>query len=124
MSLGILDFNTGEGYLEDAGKISGYRDSEQKGTEIIIDTFVQNITLGGALIDKNGTITGFAHSGADSEENTDFFLPIATALKSLGLEICGKQIQDIPVKNETISEAILFNTGNKEPLPLDKTERK
>ncbi len=124
MSLGILDFNTGEGYLEDAGKISGYRYSEQKGTEIIVDTFVQNITLGGALIDKNGTITGFAHSGADSEENTDFFLPIATALKSLGLEICGKQIQDIPVKNETISEAILFNTGNKEPLPLDKSERK
>ena len=124
MSLGILDFNTGEGYLEDAGKISGYRYSEQKGTEIIVDTFVQNITLGGALIDKNGTITGFAHSGADSEENTDFFLPIATALKSLGLEICGKQIQDIPVKNETISEAILFNTGSKEPLPLDKTERK
>ena len=124
MSLGILDFNTGEGYLEDAGKISGYRYSEQKGTEIIVDTFVQNITLGGALIDKNGTIAGFAHSGADSEENTDFFLPIATALKSLGLEICGKQIQDIPVKNETISEAILFNTGSKEPLPLDKTERK
>lgn len=124
MSLGILDFNTGEGYLEDAGKISGYRYSEQKGTEIIVDTFVQNITLGGALIDKNGTITGFAHSGTDAEANTDFFLPIATALKSLGLEICGKQIADIPAKDQSISNAILFNSGSKEPLPLDKSERK
>ena len=124
LTLGILDFDTGEGYLEDAGKITGYRYSEQKGTEIIVDTYVQNVTLGGALIDKNGTITGLAHSGNDNQENTDFFLPISSALKSLGLEICGKQIQDLPAKNETISEAILFNTGSKEPLPMDKSERK
>ncbi len=123
MSLGILDFDTGEGYLEDSGKIKGYRYSENRGTEILLDTYVQNITLGGALIDKDGTITGFAHSGA-SGENTDLFLPIATALKSVGLEICGKQITDIPVKNTAISEAILFNSGSKEPLPMDKTERK
>ena len=123
MSLGILDFDTGEGYLEDSGKIKGYRYSENRGTEILLDTYVQNITLGGALIDKDGTVTGFAHSGA-SGENTDLFLPIATALKSVGLEICGKQITDIPVKNTAISEAILFNSGSKEPLPMDKTERK
>ena len=123
MSLGILDFDTGEGYLEDSGKIKGYRYSEDRGTEILLDTYVQNITLGGALIDKDGTVTGLAHSG-NSPENTDLFLPIATALKSVGLEICGKQITDIPVKNSTISEAILFNEGSKEPLPMDKAERK
>ena len=123
MSLGILDFDTGEGYLEDSGKIKGYRYSENRGTEILLDTYVQNITLGGALIDKDGTINGFAHSGSN-KENTDLFLPIATALKSVGLEICGKQITDIPVKNSAISEAILCNEGSKEPLPFDKTERK
>ena len=124
LTLGILDFSTGEGYLEDSGKVSGYRYSENRGTEIIIDTFVQDVTLGGALIDKQGTITGLAHTGAKPSENTDLFLPIATAMKSVGLEICGKQIKDIPVKNTEISDAILFNSGSKEPLPMNKSERK
>lgn len=124
LTLGILDFDTGEGYLEDSGKISGYRYSENRGTEIIVDTFVQNVTLGGALIDKYGTISGIAHSEASKGDKTDLFLPLATALKSVGLEICGKQITDIPVKNTEISDAILFNTGSKEPLPMSKTERK
>ena len=124
LTLGIMDFDTGEGYLEDSGKVRGYRASEARGTEIIVDTYVQNITLGGALIDKRGTITGFAHAGRNGNENTDLFLPIATALKSVGLEICGKRITDIPVRSTEISDAILYNTGSKEPLPMDKTERK
>ena len=124
LTLGILDFDTGEGYLEDSGKVSGYRYSESRGTEILVDTYVQNITLGGALINKFGTIAGFAHSGSNGSENTDLFLPITTALKSVGLEICGKQLTDIPIRNTEISEAILFNNGSKEPLPMDKAERK
>ena len=124
LSLGILDFDTGEGYLEDSGKVSGYRYSESRGTEIIVDSYVQDTTLGGALIDKKGTITGFAHAGKNGTGNTDLYLPIATALKSVGLEICGKRITDIPVRNTEISNAILFNSGSKEPLPMDKAERK
>ena len=124
LTLGILDFDTGEGYLEDSGKVNGYRYSEERGTEIIVDTYVQDITLGGALIDKRGTITGFAHAGKNGTEKTDLYLPIATALKSVGLEICGKRITDIPVRNTEISNAILFNSGSKEPLPMSQTERK
>ena len=124
LTLGILDFDTGEGYLENSGKVSGYRYSENRGTEIIVDTYVQETTLGGALIDKQGTITGLAHTGIKPTNNTDLFLPIATAMKSVGLEICGKQIKDIPIKNTEISNAILYNTGSKEPLPMNKTERK
>ncbi len=124
LTLGILDFDTGEGYLENSGKVSGYRYSEDRGTEIIVDTFVQDITLGGALIDQHGTIAGLAHTGQKAGQNADLFLPIATAIKSVGLEICGKQIKDIPVKNSEISNAILYNSGSKDPLPMDKTERK
>lgn len=124
LTLGLMDFDSGEGYLEDSGKVSGYRYSKERETEIMVDTFVQNVTIGGALIDRRGTITGIAHTGRQEKNQTDLFLPVTTALKSVGLEICGKKLTDIPVKNNEVSEAILFNSGSKEPLPMSKTERK
>lgn len=64
LALGLLDidgsFENGEGYLDNAGTVSGYRYSDEKGAQIIIDTFVQTVTIGGALIDEHGTINGFA----------------------------------------------------------------
>lgn len=45
LALGLLDidgsFENGEGYLDNAGTVSGYRYSDEKGAQIIIDTFVQ-----------------------------------------------------------------------------------
>lgn len=67
LALGLLDidgsFENGEGYLDNAGTVSGYRYSDEKGAQIIIDTFVQTVTIGGALIDEHGTINGFAADG-------------------------------------------------------------
>lgn len=64
MALGLLeDSEGGEGYLDNNGKVSGYRYSDEKGAEIIVDTFVQTVTVGGALIDEHGTINGMSHAG-------------------------------------------------------------
>lgn len=53
MALGLLeDSEGGEGYLDNNGKVSGYRYSDEKGAEIIVDTFVQTVTVSGALIDE------------------------------------------------------------------------
>lgn len=127
MTLGLLDFDSGEGYLDNNGKVSGYRYSEEKGAEIIVDTFVQTVTIGGALIDSRGTINGLAHSGKKLEDGPDLFIPIETALKSVGLEICGQPYgpeKDIPQLTKPVSSAIETNTGNKEPGIMNKKERK
>lgn len=94
LTLGLLNQDEGEGYLENESKITGYRWSEEKGTEIIVDTYVQTVTLGGTLIDKNGNIVGISHSGKNTEDTPDLFIPIETALKGLGLEICGREFSN------------------------------
>lgn len=130
MALGLLDidggFENGEGYLDDNGTVSGYRYSEDKGAEIIIDTFVQTVTVGGALIDKNGTINGLAHSGKKTNEDPDLFIPTETALRSLGLSICGKPFQEKSPwqKYKPLTEAIKNNSGPKDPEVMNAKERK
>ena len=79
MALGLLeDSEGGEGYLDNNGKVSGYRYSDEKGAEIIVDTFVQTVTVGGALIDEHGTINGMSHAGKKFEDGPDLFIPITT----------------------------------------------
>ena len=126
MTLGLLDFEHGEGYLDDNGKVSGYRYSEEKGAEIIVDTFVQTVTLGGTLIDNKGTINGLSASGKKLEDGPDLFVPIETALKSVGLTICDETFsnKEIPQITRPISNAVETNTGNKEPGVMDAKERK
>lgn len=92
LTLGMLDLDKeGEGYIDNEGKVIGYRWSEERGAEIIVDTFVQSVALGGALIDKNGNIVGIAHESKKLEDSPDLFIPIETALKSVGMEICGRE---------------------------------
>lgn len=130
IALGLLDidgdFENGEGYIDDNGTVSGYRYSEQKGAEIIIDTFVQTVTSGGALIDKHGTINGISASSKTTEDNPDLFIPTETALRSLGLSICGKPFIDKSPwqKFKPLTEAIKNNSGNKDPAVMAVGERK
>jgi len=92
MTLGLLDLDSeGEGYLDNEGKVIGYRWSDSGDAEIIVDTFVQTVTIGGALIDNHGNIVGMAHKTKKTDETPDLFIPVETALKSLGLEICGRE---------------------------------
>ena len=130
LALGLLDidgsFENGEGYLDNAGTVSGYRYSDEKGAQIIIDTFVQTVTIGGALIDEHGTINGFAADGKQPDDSPDLFIPTETALRSLGLSICGKPFTDKSPwqKYKPLTEAILKNSGPKDPAVMDVNERK
>lgn len=128
MALGLLeDSEGGEGYLDNNGKVSGYRYSDEKGAEIIVDTFVQTVTVGGALIDEHGTINGMSHAGKKFENGPDLFIPITTAINSVGLEICGQENKAPKVPMAVIkpvSTAIDGFTGSKEPKPMDKKGRK
>lgn len=128
MSLGLLNFVEGEGYLDNSGKVSSYRYSEDGTAEIVIDTFVQKVSTGGALIDENGRILGLAHTAKTNDNSPDLFLPIETAMKSLGLEICGKPfpVQQTPKVEKSwrkpVSEYI--ESGSKKPEAMKKKERK
>lgn len=128
MALGLLeDSEGGEGYLDNNGKVSGYRYSDEKGAEIIVDTFVQTVTVGGALIDEHGTINGMSHAGKKFEDGPDLFIPITTAINSVGLEICGQENKAPKVPMAVIkpvSTAIDGFTGSKEPKSMDKKGRK
>ena len=128
MTLGLLDFDQGENYLETEGEVIGYRYSEDKGAEIIVNTYVQNQTLGSSLIDKNGNITGLSHSGVRTDEGGDLFIPIETALKSVGLNICGvKFTNKIPAAvsvAKPVSTAIDNSKGSKAPKAMSVKERK
>lgn len=130
LALGLLDidgsFENGEGYLDNAGTVSGYRYSDEKGAQIIIDTFVQTVTIGGALIDEHGTINGFAADGKKTDDSPDLFIPTETALRSLGLSICGKPFTGKSPwqKYKPLTEAILKNSGPKDPAVMDVNERK
>lgn len=128
MALGLLeDSEGGEAYLDNNGKVSGYRYSDEKGAEIIVDTFVQTVTVGGALIDEHGTINGMSHAGKKFEDGPDLFIPITTAINSVGLEICGQENKAPKVPMAVIkpvSTAIDGFTGSKEPKPMDKKGRK
>lgn len=130
MALGLLDvegsLENGEGYLDNNGTVSGYRYSDNKGAEIIIDTFVQTVTVGGALIDENGTINGLSHSGKSTDSEPDLFIPTETALRSLGLSICGKPFIDKSPwqKYKPLTDAIKNNSGPKDPAVMNAKERK
>ena len=131
MTLGLLNFSKGEGegYLETGGKVSGYRYDEDGTSQIVIDTFVQSATIGGVLIDEKGRITGMAHTARSLQNGPDVFLPIETAMKSLGIGICGKefpQTQPKPEKSWRRKSVapLIENTVQQSPEAMAVDERK
>ena len=130
LTLGMLDFDeNGENYIDNEGRVVGYRWTEDKGAEIIVDTFVQTATIGGALIDQKGNIIGISHKSKKDDTSPDLFIPIETALKALGLDICGQKplIGSKPkaVRVYTpIADAIDNSKTDKSPTPVSAKERK
>ena len=138
MTLGVSDLEgENEGYLDNSGKVTGYRYSPERGAEILVSTSVQKVTLGGALLDKKGNIAGIAHSGKKVEDGPDLFIPIETALEALDVSVCGDvikveensgisevvEIKEEP-KSEGIAQAIDSDTSDKAPQPMTGTEKK
>lgn len=132
MALGLLDLNEGgENLLDTQGQVIGYRYTEEKGAEIIVNTDIQSQTLGSTLIDKNGNVTGLSHTGIRAKEGGDLFLPIETALKSLGVDICGvkyvykkRPAAVVTTVEKRISTAIDSHSGGQAPEALTVKERK
>ena len=131
MTLGLLNFTDAgaEGYLEAGGKVSGYRYDEDGTSQIVIDTFVQSATIGGVLIDEKGRITGMAHTVRPIKDGPDIFLPIETAMKSLGISICGKEFpQSMPKPQKSWRRKsvapLIENTVQQAPEAMDASERK
>lgn len=130
LTLGLLDLDTeGEGYLDNKGKVVGYRWSADKTAEIIVDTYVQSVTVGGALIDANGNVVGIAHESRKLDDSKDIFIPIETALKALDLEICGHQTGGrkpvtFKIKQTPLADAIDASKGSKAPKVMKSKERK
>lgn len=128
LTFGMTSFEEGEGYLENGSKVNGYRYAADGTAEIVTDSFVQEAALGSALIDEHGRVVGIAHSRRHSKDSPDLFLPIETAMKSLGVEICGKAFPEPkprPQKSWRQPVASLIdNTVAKAPEAMDKKERK
>ena len=103
MSLGLLNNAEGENYLDDKGKIKGYRFTDQMGTEIITDTFVQTVSSGGALIDSKGVVNGIASHNQKFDDKGDLFLPIQDAINSVGLEVCGQAEPFVQVPKQLLN---------------------
>ena len=94
LTMGVLDvdnFKEGQDYLENSARIEGYRYTKEKGAEILVNTFIQNVTVGGALFHKTCTVGGMAHSGIKTDDGLDVYVPTEIALRSLGISICGHE---------------------------------
>ena len=127
MSLGLLNNSEGENYLDDKGRIKGYRFTDQMGTEIITDTFVQTVSSGGALIDSKGVVNGIASRNQKFDDKGDLFLPIQDAINSVGLDVCGQSEPFVQVPKavvKPVSSAIDDYKGSKEPAAMNKGKRK
>ena len=123
-SLGIIaldsaPFTLEESFIKATGKILGYRYSEDIGAELIVDTFIQGTTDGGAVIDQQGRYRGMSISGKRLGDGPDIFIPFETVLKSVGLEICGREFEGVTGISKLIEKPIAES-----PDKMKKKDRK
>lgn len=114
--LNIHDQGGSENFLDNNGKVTGYRYSEDKGSEIMLDTNLHNTTIGGVLIDNHGTIYGIAHTGQKTDTGKDLFLPTETALRSVGLSICEKLYEKPSPWQQTVTKDITIKIMDSAPV--------
>ncbi len=114
----------GEGWIDDSVKVTGYRYSEQTGTEMVTDSFTQEKTVGGALVDMKGNIFGLAHAAKRLDGEPDMFVPIESALKSLDVELCGRDFLNEEVPQENVVMKAVENPVQQQEQKIDETEIK
>jgi len=85
-----------EGAME-YGKVAGYRFSDN-GVDILTNTNVQSVTLGGILVDDNGNAIGVAHAGKSLVDNRDGFIPIGDAFQALKVRIRDRDMDETPTE--------------------------
>ena len=109
LTMGLLDvpnFKDGQDYLENSARIEGYRYTKEKGAEILANTFIQNVTVGGALFHKTCTVGGMAHSGVKTDDGLDVYVPTEIALRSLGISICGHEYVEESPWQQTVYKPV------------------
>jgi len=112
IALGQLS-NNQSNYLDDNGKIYGYRYSDTLGTEIIVDTLVNKVAPGSVLVDKLGTVNGLSNAAAQTKDGMDLFLPTDTVLKGLCLKVCERAYKPV-------TEQIKQEVKAPEAMPVQK----
>lgn len=85
-----------EGALE-KGKVAGYRFSDT-GVDILTNTNVQSVSLGGVLVDENGNAIGLAHAGKSLIESRDGFIPVGDAFDALKVRIRDRDMDETPTQ--------------------------
>ncbi len=85
-----------EGAME-KGKVAGYRFSDT-GVDILTNTNVQSVSLGGILVDENGNAIGLAHAGKSLIESRDGFIPIGDAFDTLKVRIRDRDMDETPTQ--------------------------
>ena len=85
-----------EGAME-YGKVAGYRFSDN-GVDILTNTNVQSVTLGGILVDDNGNAVGLAHAGKSLIDSRDGFIPIGDAFDALKVRIRDRDMDETPTE--------------------------
>ena len=85
-----------EGALE-KGKVAGYRFSDT-GVDILTNTNVQSVSLGGVLVDENGNAIGLAHAGKSLIESRDGFIPIGDAFDALKVRSRDRDMDETPTQ--------------------------
>lgn len=85
-----------EGAME-KGKVAGYRFSDT-GVDILTNTNVQSVTLGGILVDENGNAIGLAHAGKSLIESRDGFIPVGDAFDALKIRIRDRDMDETPTQ--------------------------
>ena len=130
MTLGLLDVeafdNGSENYIDNGGTVLGYRYSDDKGAEIIVDTNAQDIAIGSVLIDNHGAVNGVAHTGQKTDAGKDLFLPTETALRSLGLTVCDYVYKEPSPWRQTVYKPVtqVIETVQKAPEEMKVQDRK
>lgn len=81
----------------DKGKVAGYRFGDS-GVEILTNTNVQSVTLGGILVDENGNAVGLAHAGKSLIESRDGFIPVGDAFDALKIRIRDRDRDETPTE--------------------------
>ena len=120
IALGLLGKDESpKNYMDDSGKIYGYRYTENLGTEIIVDTLVQKVSKGSVLIDRLGTVNGISNAGQQTKEGMDLFMPTESALKSVGVTICEKLYDKTPAP-KPVTEQVKQETKAPEAMPEQK----
>ena len=110
--------------MADSEKINSYRYAQDGAAEIMIDSFNQGTVIGGVLVDDKGRVTGIAHRAPDGAH---LFLPMETAMRSLGVEICGKAFPEVQPKPKVWRQPVaefIDNPEAKAPEAMPVKNRK